>query len=338
MSIAVEQAGIEPRSRAFVDSKPQVSIVVLNWNTRDLTLQCLDSLKQTLGDLSAQIIVVDNDSSDGSANTIAALHPDVNLVRSGENLGFARGNNLGFQHAQGEYLVMLNSDTIVFPGAIQRLVEYLDEHPQIAAAGGQQLNRKREFVPTGLRFPSLWIDLGVAMGMNKLGPLMLRKNLKLARFWYTLDTREVDWLSNSFVAFRKELLDQVGPLPEEFFLYGEDVEWYWRIREAGLRVAYVHGAPIIHFENESSDQLYQNDKYFRYLDGFYTFAWRHRNPLAWRLGWLAKAVHWSLMGVRWRIRALRAKDEAALEQARWLLSFARYHVDQVLGRVAPLAF
>ena len=176
------------------------------------------------------------------------------------------------------------------------------------------------------------------MGMNKLGPLMLRKNVKLARFWYTLDTREVDWLSNSFVAFRRELLDQVGPLPEEFFLYGEDVEWYWRIREAGLRVAYVHGAPIIHFENESSEQLYQTDKYFRYLDGFHTFAWRHRNPLTWRLGWLAKALHWSLMGLRWRIRALRTKDKAAYDQARWLLSFARYHVDQVLGRVAPLAF
>jgi GT2 family glycosyltransferase len=338
MTIAVEQTGLEQQSRAFLESQPQVSIVILNWNTRDLTLQCLDSLKQTLGELSAQIIVVDNYSSDGSADTIAALHPDVTLVRSGSNLGFARGNNLGFRSAQGKYLVMLNSDTIVLPGAVQRLVQYLEEHPQIAVAGGQHLNRKKDFVPSGLRFPSLWIDLGVALGMNKFGPLMLRKNLKLARFWYTMETQEVDWLSNSFVAFRKELFDRVGPLPEEFFLYGEDVEWYWRIREAGLRVAYVHGAPIIHFENESSQQLYQNDKYFRYLDGFYTFARRHRNPLTWRLGWLAKAMHWSLMGLRWRIRALWTKDKTALEQAHWLLSFARYHVDQVLGRVAPLAF
>jgi len=337
MSIAVEQLGTELRSRDVADNQPQVSIVVLNWNTRDVTLQCLESIKQTLSGLSAQIVVVDNHSSDQSAEAIAALHPDICLVRSDKNLGFARGNNLGFRYAQGKYLVMLNSDTVVLPGAVQRLIEYLDEHPEIAAAGGQHLNREREFVPSGLRFPSLWVDLGVAMGMNKLGPLMLRKNLRLARLWYVVDTQEVDWLSNSFVAFRRELLDQVGPLPEEFFLYGEDVEWYWRIREAGLRVAYVHGAPIIHFENESSHQLYQNDKYFRYLDGFYTFAWRHRNPLTWRLGWLAKALHWSLMGLRWHIRALRAKDETALEQARWLISFSRYHVNQVLGRVAPLA-
>src|SRR5881394_952897 len=236
---------------------PQASVVMVNWNTRELALQCIYSLKKSLANFPIEIIVVDNDSTDGSADAVAEQHPDVCLVRSPENVGFARGNNLGFQYARGEYLVLLNSDTIVLPGAVQRLVQYLDEHPEIVAAGGQHLNREREFVPTGLWFPSLWIDLGVAMGMNKLGPLMLRKNVKLARFWYTLDTREVDWLSNSFVAFRRELLDQVGPLPEEFFLYGEDVEWYWRIREAGLRVAYVHGAPIIHFENESSEQLYQ---------------------------------------------------------------------------------
>ena len=317
---------------------PRVSVVIVNWNTRELTSHCIATLKETLGELSAEIIVVDNDSADGSADYIAAEHPDVCLVRSKENLGFARGNNLGFKYAHGEYLVLLNSDTIVLEGAVQRLVEYLDEHPDVSAVGGQHLNGEGEFVPTGLFFPTLWSDLSIAAGLNKFGPWMLKKNLRLARVWYAVETQPVDWLSNSFVAVRREVLDQVGPLPDEFFLYGEDIEWYWRMREAGLRVCYVHGAPIVHLENRSSNQLYQNNaKHYRYLDAFHVFAARHRNPVSWRLGWVAKALHWGALGTRDYLRGRLKKDEDALRRAHWLRSFARYHIDQVVGKVAPLA-
>jgi GT2 family glycosyltransferase len=314
---------------------PRVSIVIVTWNTRELTAQCIDNLKATLEELPAEVIVVDNDSTDGTADYIAAHHPDVILVRSEENLGFARGNNLGFKYAHGEYLVLLNSDTIVLPGAVQRLVGYLDEHPEVVAVGGEHCNGEREFVPEGFRFPSLWIDLSIAAGLYKFGPWLLKRRSRLARLWYTWDTEEVDWLGNSFVAVRREVLDQVGPLPDEFFLYGEDVEWYWRMRQAGLRVAYVHGAPIVHLENKSSNQLYRSDKPYHFLHASYVFAARHRNPLGWRIGWLAKALHWGAQGIRWHVRGLLKKDEAALEQARWLRSFARHHLDQVTGRVPP---
>ncbi|HZG54675.1 MAG TPA: glycosyltransferase family 2 protein [Pyrinomonadaceae bacterium] len=317
---------------------PRVSVVIVNWNTRELTAQCIATLKASLADLPAEIILVDNDSSDGSAEYIAERHPDVCLVRSGANLGFARGNNLGFKYARGRYLVLLNSDTIVLEGAVQRLVEYLDAHADVAAVGGQHLNGEGEFVPTGLRFPTLWSDLSVAAGLNKFGPVVLKKNQRLARLWYVVETGDVDWLSNSFVAVRREVLDQVGPLPEEFFLYGEDIEWYWRMREAGLRVCYVHGAPIVHLENKSSNQLYKNnDKHYRYLDAFYVFAARHRNPLSWRLGWMANALHWGALGVRFYLRGRLKKDEDALRRAHWLRSFARYHIDQVTGKIAPIA-
>ncbi|HYG08826.1 MAG TPA: glycosyltransferase family 2 protein [Pyrinomonadaceae bacterium] len=314
---------------------PRVSIVIVTWNTRELTAQCVASLKETLGELAAEIIVVDNNSTDGTAEHLAAQHPDITLVRSEENLGFARGNNLGFKYARGEYLVLLNSDTIVLPGAVQRLVEYLDEHPEVVAVGGQHLNDEGEFVPEGFRFPSLWIDLSIAAGLYKFGPWLLKRRMRVARLWYTWETEEVDWLGNSFVAVRREVLEQVGPLPDEFFLYGEDVEWYWRMRQAGLRVAYVHGAPIVHLENKSSNQLYKSDKPYRFLHASYVFAARHRNPLGWRIGWLAKALHWGAQGLRWHVRGILGKDEAALEQARWLKSFARHHLDQVTGRIPP---
>lgn len=331
------QESVRGESPADSDA-PRVSVVIVNWNTRELTAQCVSTLKETLRDLPAEIIVVDNASADGSADYIAAHHPDVRLVRSTENLGFARGNNLGFKYARGEYLVLLNSDTIVLEGAVQRLVEYLDAHADVAAVGGQHLNGEGDFVPTGLRFPTLWSDLSFAAGLNKFGPWVLKKSPQLARLWYVVETQDVDWLSNSFVAVRREVLDQVGPLPDEFFLYGEDIEWYWRMREAGLRVAYVHGAPIVHLENKSSNQLYKNnDKHFRYLDAFHVFASRHRNPLVWRVGWVANALHWGALGVRWYLRGRLTKDEDALRRALWLRSFARYHIDQVTGKVAPIA-
>ncbi|MFN2499541.1 MAG: glycosyltransferase family 2 protein, partial [Pyrinomonadaceae bacterium] len=120
MSVILEQAAVKVQDQVTQSPlEPKVSIVILNWNTRELTLQCIASLKHTLNDLSAQIIVVDNDSRDGSAEAVAATHPDVCLVRSSENVGFARGNNLGFPQAGGQYIVLLNSDTIVLPGAIQ---------------------------------------------------------------------------------------------------------------------------------------------------------------------------------------------------------------------------
>jgi GT2 family glycosyltransferase len=168
---------------ALSSAPPRVSVVIVNWNTRELTAKCIASLKETLGDLTAEIILVDNDSADGSADYIAAEHPDVCLVRSTENLGFARGNNLGFKYAHGHYLVLLNSDTIVLEGAVQRLVEYLDAHPDVSAVGGQHLNGEGDFVPTGLFFPTLWSDLSVAAGLNKFGPWLLKKNLAAGLVW-----------------------------------------------------------------------------------------------------------------------------------------------------------
>jgi GT2 family glycosyltransferase len=338
MSVTLGQAAANVQQQANeTPPAPRVSIVILNWNTRELTLQCLSSLKQALGDLPAQLIVVDNDSADGSADAIAANHPDVCLIRSPENVGFARGNNLGFPQARGQYIVLLNSDTIVLPGAVQHLVKYLDEHPEVAVAGGEHLTSEKEVVPHGMFFPSLWSDLSLAVGLRKFGRWLLKRRSRLAGFWYPLGTQEVDWLSNSFVAIRREVIDRVGPLPEEFFLYGEDIEWYWRIRQAGMRVAYVAGAPIIHIANQSSNQLYQsNEKSYRYLDAFYIFAARHRNPISWRLGWLANSLYWTALATRWRGHYLVTGRAEAAERARMLWAYARYHIDQVTGRVPPI--
>jgi hypothetical protein len=316
--------------------KPRASVVVVNWNTRELILQCVASIKKAEPELLLKIVVVDNGSSDGSADAVEAAHPDVCLVRSGENLGFAKGNNLGFRHAEGDYVVLLNSDTIVLDGAISRLVQYLDEHSDVGVVGGQQLDGTGRFSPSGNWFPSIWTDLSVVTGLHRFRFWFLDKKLPLAKLWFQTDTGEVDWVGGSFVAVRRRVLDEVGNLPEEFFMYGEDVEWCWRIRDAGWRIAYVHGAPIVHLENRSADQLFKSQKGHRLLDGFFTFAYRHRNPIEWRFSWLALAAYWTAMSARFAVRGALRGDASAGEQARVLRSYAWRHVEQVLGRVAPI--
>jgi GT2 family glycosyltransferase len=323
---------------AVENSRPalaKASVVIVNWNTRELVLQCVDSIKCSTA-LPLQIVVVDNGSHDGSADALAAAHPDVTLVRAGENLGFARGNNLGFRHAHGEHLVLLNSDTIVLPGAIDALVRYLDAHPDVGAAGGQQLDGNRQFSPSGNWFPNVWIDLSVVVGLHRLRWWLINHRVPIARLWGRLETGDVDWLSGSFVAVRRRVVDEVGPLPEEFFMYGEDLEWGWRMKQAGWRRVYVHGSPIIHLENRSAEKLFKSEKPHRLLDGFYTFARRHRNPVGWRVAWLALAAYWGALSLRWELRGRSGTDMAARSTARALRSYARRHLDQLLGRVPPI--
>jgi GT2 family glycosyltransferase len=312
---------------------PRASVVVVNRNTRELLLQCLRSIRDSTPDLALQIVVVDNGSSDGSADAVGVQHPDVTLVRSADNLGFARGNNLGFAHAAGRYIVLLNSDTMVLPGAIQALLAELDRRPEVGIVGGQQLDERRRFVPTGCWFPSLGRDLAAATGLYSLRWWMLDHRLPLTGCWFAIETREVDWLGASFVAVRRDVIDQVGGLPEEFFMYGEDVEWCWRIKQAGWRVLYLHGAPIIHLEGRSANLLFKHDKGQRLLDGFWRFARAHRHPVGWRVGWLALATYWSVMAARWAVRARLRKDEESRAIAASLRSYVRRHLDQVLGRI-----
>jgi GT2 family glycosyltransferase len=264
----------------------RISIVIVNWNTRDLLLQCLASLRtcNLLGD--CEVIVVDNGSKDDSVAAARAQFPEVNLIESGENLGFARGNNLGFEHANGRYVVLLNSDTIVLPGAVEALADYLDAHPKVGAVGGAQLDADGNLAPNGGWFPGLKHDLFIAFGLLWLEQhgVPLRPNL--------FRTRECDWVAGSFVCVRREVIEQTGGLPPEFFMYGEDIEWCWRIRDAGWQIAFVAGKPIIHLEGQSARKLYRTDKAIRILDSAIVFALNHRPELTWRLSTLALAGHW----------------------------------------------
>jgi GT2 family glycosyltransferase len=311
---------------------PRVSVIIVSWNTRDLTLRCLDSLEAAFGDEPVEIVVVDNASADGSASAIAERHPDVGLLRNTDNVGFARGVNAGLREVAGDYVVLLNSDAELLPGAVQHLIRHLDQHPEVGMAGGRQVDEQGRFVPAAHRFPCLWHDLATAPGIHQLGSLLLRRpNSRLARRVFITEERDVDWVSGAFVACRRSAVDAVGPLPEEFFVYGEDVEWCWRFHELGWRITYAGGPGIVHHGGRSADQLAGDDRWLRVLDALYVFARQHRRGASWRAGWVARSAFLWLRVLRRTAGGRRAPDPevAVLAQA------ARRCWSQATGRFQP---
>lgn len=309
-----------------------VTVVVVSWNTRDVTLRCLETLRASLHDVPAQVVVVDNGSSDGSADAIAAAYPDVRLLRSDTNKGFAGGVNHGLSVVATDYVVLLNSDAVVLEGAVQHLVEELSRHPDVAIVGGRQFDPDGRFVPTGHRFPSILHDLATAPGIHQIGRLLLDRGGSAAGLFFATQPQDVDWLSYAFVAFRSRVVDEVGMLPEEFFMYGEDIEWCWRVRRHGWRIRYAGGPGIVHEGGRSSESLPSHDRHLRILDALFVFAQRHRNPLAWRIGWL---LRWAFL----RTRALLRRGRFAVGWSRTaradtplLDACARRARDQLTGR------
>jgi GT2 family glycosyltransferase len=229
-----------------------ISVVIVNWNTKDFLEQCLDSLSMTPSARSTEIIVVDNASSDGSVEMVEGRFPQVKLIRSDENLGFARGNNLGIQHSSGRYISLINSDVKVLPGCMDSLADYLDRNPAVGNVGPRILNSDLTLQSSSRRFPTLWNNLCSATG--------LATAFKGSRFFsgehmlfFPHDRiMAVDVLVGCFWMLRKEVIKEVGLLDESFFMYGEDVDWCRRCWNAGWQIVFLPNAQAIHYRGGSS--------------------------------------------------------------------------------------
>jgi GT2 family glycosyltransferase len=220
---------------------------------------CLSSVQEGCKGLSAQTIVVDNASEDGSADMVARDFPEVELIRSGTNLGFAAGNNLGFQSAEGRHLLLLNSDTLVRGDVLSRSVDYLDSHDEVGAMGCRVLNTDGSVQLTCSMFPSLLNQALQATGLWKL-----RRPRFFGRFlmtdWGRDTERDVEVISGCYLMVRREVLDQVGPLDENFFFFGEETDWCRRIVQHGWRLVFAPIGDIIHHGGGSARKLsYRRD-------------------------------------------------------------------------------
>lgn len=231
----------------------KLSIIIVNFNVKAFLQNCLLSVRKSLEDIPSEIIVVDNASDDGSVEIIKKNFPDVKLIELSENLGFSKANNIGLKIAKGEYICLLNPDTIVEEDTFNTMIRFMESHPEAGMAGCKILNPDGTFQLACRRsFPTPWVAFTKIFGLSALFP----KSKLFARYNITyLDenqTYEVDAISGSFMFLRREVYEKVGGLDESFFMYGEDLDWCFRIKEAGFKIYYVHSTKIIHFKGEST--------------------------------------------------------------------------------------
>jgi len=241
-----------------------LSIVIVSYNTRDLLDACLGSVLQDMGEEvqeaqdtppRLEVIVVDNGSSDGSVEMVRSSYPHVRLLEMGRNTGFARGSNEGIRVSTGRYIMLLNSDTVVQRHALSHIITFLDEHPEWAAAGPRLLNRDGTVQLSCFAFPTVWDIICESLWLMQIFPhFAVFNHLGLGGFDHAT-TREVDWVSGACLVVRRSVVERVGLLDEGYFMYGEELDWCRRIKQAGLRIVFFPGAEVVHYGRSSSESM-----------------------------------------------------------------------------------
>jgi GT2 family glycosyltransferase len=324
-----------------------VSIIVVSFNTRELLRECVQSIlaecARLPAGLTAEILVVDNASSDGSPEMIEREFASsaVRLIRSETNLGFAAANNLAMEAARGRYLVLLNSDAFFHPGALRVAIEHMDASPTVGVGGARLVGPAGEWQPSARAFPTLWHVFVVFSGLASRFPKS-RIFGAFDRTWASADIEaEVDWVPGAFSIMRREALALTGLFDPRFFLYCEEVDLCRRIKAKGFRVLYWPDVVVTHIGGESGRQLTT----LKFSDGeSQVVLWRMRATLlyfrkhhgagAWGIRRLEDAMH--------ALRVLRnrnSKDPARrhrADEAKLFLSLMRQAWKETDGgRVSP---
>ena len=280
-------------------NQTDVAIIIVNWNTREILRDCLHSVYEQTQGINFEVIVVDNASSDGSAEMVRQKFPQVVLIENTENRGFAAANNQGIAVAGGRYVLLLNSDTIVLDGAIQKSAAYADCHPDIGILGCQVWENETTIQRTCFRFPSVWNLFLHALGFRRLFPRSRFFGREKIVGWERNTEREVDVVSGMFMLVRRESIDQVGLMDEDYFVYAEETDWCWRFRKAGWRCVFTPTARIIHLDGGSkSTEQVSAKMYVQQQKSLLIF---HRKQRGW-FSWIAaKSVYIFFMLIRYLV-------------------------------------
>ncbi|MCS7066857.1 MAG: glycosyltransferase family 2 protein, partial [Fimbriimonadales bacterium] len=260
---------------------PALSLCIVNWNTRELLRACLRSIYQYPPDEPFEVIVVDNASTDGSAEMVRAEFPQVILMANSENRGYARGNNQAMERAQGEFILLLNPDTEMRPNTLRNALRFLREHPEVGAIGAKQLFPDGRVQPSVRGFPTPRNLLFEVLGLARLCP----RSRLLAAYrmrWFTYDhPMPVDQPMGTFLMVRRAVLEQVGLMDEAFPLFFNDVDWCYRIWQAGWQIWFVPEVEILHHGGASTRQVRPAAirESHRALEQFYRKHYRSRLPL-----------------------------------------------------------
>lgn len=228
------------------------SIVIVSWNARPYVEECLVSLTALRKDISTEIIIVDNASTDGTADMIHRRFPQVRLFENASNLGFARANNIGIAVATGKYICLINPDVKVEPDCLSKLYHYMEQERTIGLLGPKMLGQHGDTRRSAMRFPTLWNSFLRAVALDSLlAGTGLFGGFLMTDFRFNT-VRDVDVLNGWFWMARQEAVDEVGFLDERFFMYGEDIDWCKRFHSTKWRVVFYPDAEAIHYGGGSS--------------------------------------------------------------------------------------
>ncbi len=257
-----------------------LSLIIVSWNVAELLAECLDSVNRSLTEsaLCAEIIVVDSGSTDDTVAMLRARFPEVIVLAQEGNSGFVRCNNLGLKMARGNYIMLLNPDTLVIADALERLMQELETYPAVGMVGPRTLNSDGSIQSTRRRFPTLLTAFFESTWLQPWAPCGLLRNYRIEDR-ADEDSFEVDWVQGSALMLRREVHEAIGGLDPGYVMYSEELDWCRRAQAAGWGVRYVGTATIIHHGGRSSEQAparrqihFQQSKlrYFRIWHGWWS--------------------------------------------------------------------
>lgn len=303
MSLSQHEPASRPQPTGTAN-RPRLSVIVVSFNCVDHVDRCLASLAPERELVDLEVILVDNQSSDGTLDLVRERHPWVEAVDAGGNLGFSRSNNLAMERATGTHLLLLNPDTEIEPGALRAAVEELDRRPEVGMLGCKLVQPNGELDHACKRgFPTPASSLWHFAGLSKARPRSPRFAAYTAGHVDPDEASDVDAVNGAFMLVRREAYEQVGGLDERYWMYMEDLDWCYRFWEAGWRVTYWPGATVMHVKGGSSTKHRSWKANHAFHHGMWMFYDHHYRP---KRSLLVTAAVWAAIWAKLGISASRS--------------------------------
>jgi GT2 family glycosyltransferase len=326
--------GLGTESRPMVRMPPDLSVVIVNWNTQARLRACLASIDRHMAGVNHEVIVVDNASTDGSPEMVDAEFPAVRLVRNAENVGFGAANNQAMRMADGGWLLLLNSDTELLDDSVSRMFDRVHSEDNIGVAQCRLLLPDGRIQHSAYRFPSVRLALLEGLGLHKLLSTKRAGTMLLSGHWDYADERDVDWVAGAFMLLPRAVFEATSGFDERLFMYGEDLEWCQRIRSLGWRVRYYPSAAIRHFDHASADIRWGEERIALCMRTQRdVYAWEHGRVRA-AILMAVRAAGAAVHSVYYRLRELQGGPRAdayavmradSSHSVRVLLPLVRHH-------------
>jgi len=313
---------VTPEANILIADSPvqfmELSIIIVNWNTRELLAQCLASIYAHPPSCDFEIWVVDNASSDGSAQMVRVRFPNARLIENCENVGFARANNQAIQESTGRYVLLLNSDTLVCGNALMVLVEFMQRHPNFGIAGAKLMNPDGSFQSSYASFPTWFSELVNVAGLSRW---VDGSHIRSSKPADSTQPHSVDWVSGACLLALRKAIEEVGLLDEEYFMYGEEMDWCYRMKQRGWRVSHLPEAQVIHLVGQSS-KLVGREKlvwlarsHLRFMIKYHGMVLGQAFARVWFVASVAKTILWFGIGFAMHRTRVSAWERSALHSS-----------------------